>query len=239
MTKFGVLVHVRHPQTIDWEKLVWGVPGEDRLGDLTKLVELILHKSSEQIAAIVMGTTSATRDGLLEGEYTKQYLLDHFHELGRHARLKKYLDTFTDAQVADLRKLFQGIVVTPVIKNTMEEIQAAAQIFKQEEVREVIQITAASHGPRCIQLQATVRAEGHIPKNQMWSVMVSDMCFQDTVPNDTMIMEVPHRGDDPLVHFRPTLPKALKPFYYELTIDDKKKFILLVDEFMNTHKNTK
>lgn len=235
MSTLGVLVHVRHPQTVNWEKLVWGVPEEDKLGDLTKLAELALRKP--ELTTIVMGTTTATKDGLLEGEYTKKYLLDHFEELRKFKRLKKYLDKLSDAQVVHLRALLEGIIIPP-IKNTREEIQAAARIFKEHDIQEVVQITAVSHGPRCIQLQASVRAEGDISPEQLWSVVISDMCFQDTAPNDTMIMEVPHRGDDPLVHFRPTLPQALKPFYYELDIESKKKLIMMIDEFMNTHKKT-
>lgn len=236
MVKTGALVHVRHPDTIQWEKLVWGVPEEDRLGDLPKLVELMLREAkTAPIVVIVMGTTAATKNGLLEGEYTKQFLLDHFEDLWKFKRLKKYLDELSDKQVVQLRKRLEGIVVTPIIKNTLQEIQEASRIFRKNDIHEVIQITAASHGPRCIQLQATVRAEGHIPLDQMWYVTVSDMCFQDSAPNDTMIMEVPHRGDDPLTKLRPTLPQALKPFYYDLDIENKKKIILTIDDFMKKH----
>lgn len=236
MVRTGALVHVRHPDTINWAKLVWGVPEEDRLGDLPKLVELLLHEApTEPVVAIVMGTTTATKDGLLEGEYTKKYLLDHFDGLWKFSGLKKMLDKLSDTQVAELKKRLSGITVTPVLKNTMEEIREASRIFKAHDIQKVIQITAASHGPRCIQLQATARAEGYIEPSQLWSVTVSDMCFQDSSPNDTMIMEVPHRGDDPLTQFRPTLPQALKPFYYNLDLEHKKQLILMIDEFMKKY----
>jgi hypothetical protein len=236
MVRTGALVHVRHPDTIHWEKLVWGVPEEDRVGDLVKLVELMLREAkTERIVVIVMGTTAATKNGILEGEYTKKFLLDHFDDLWQFKRIKKYLDKLSDKQVAALRKRLEDIVITPIVKNTLQEVQEASRIFRENDIHEVIQITAASHGPRCIQLQATARAEGHMPLDQQWYVTVSDMCFQDTLPNDTMIMEVPHRGDDPLTTFRPTLPQALKPFYYDLDIESKKKIILIIDKFMKEH----
>lgn len=236
MTKTGVLVHVRHPETIGWTKLVWGVPAEDRLGDLLKLTELLLREApTEPVEAIVMGTTSATKNGLLEGEYTKKYLLDHFDELWQFDRLKKLLNKLSKDQISKLKDRFASIIVTPIVKNTKEEIQEASRIFKEHDVRKVIQVSAASHGPRCIQLQAAARADGLIAADQLWFVAVTDMCFQDSSPGDTMIIEVPHRGDDPLTQFSPTLPQALKPFYYNLDFKHKKQLILMIDEFMKQH----
>ncbi len=234
--KIGVLVHVRHPQTVQWEKLVWGVPSEDHMGDLPKLVEVLLCRDpSRPVAAIVMGTTLATKEGLLEGEYTKKFLLDHFDDLWSFPRLKHLLDLLSDEQIAALRTTLQGIIVTTPLKRTADEIREAARIFQEKGVREVIQITAASHGPRCAQLQAQARADGLIPPEQLWYMVVSDMCFQDTAPTDTMIIEVPHRDDDPLARFRPTLSQTLKPFFYQLPTGEKQQFIQLAEKFMADH----
>src|SRR5688572_6918385 len=131
MARRGALVHARHPDTIDWERLIWGSPEEDRVGDLPKMVELILREApTEPIVAIVMGTTAATKDGLLEGEYTKKYLLDHFDDLWKFPRLKQWLVKRSEDEIAELRKRLEGIIVTRIIKNTFEEIQEASRIFK-------------------------------------------------------------------------------------------------------------
>jgi hypothetical protein len=42
MTKVGILVHCRHLETVAWEELVYGIPAEDKLGDLATLARVVL-----------------------------------------------------------------------------------------------------------------------------------------------------------------------------------------------------
>lgn len=236
MVRTGVLVHARNPKTLNWEELVWGVPAEDRLGDLTKLIELILREAdTEPVTCIVIGTSAATKVGLLEGEYTKKFLLDRLDALTAFPRLKNRLQQLSEDDYALLRSRLENIVVTPIVKNTSEELIAAARIFREQDIHEVVQITAASHGPRCVQVQAVAREQGHIPKDQLWYVMITDMCFKDAAPLTTLVLEPPHRGDDPMVDFKPTLPEVLRPYIYDLSPADKKKFIHAVKDFMDEH----
>lgn len=240
MAKLGVLVHARHPNTMDWEKLVWGVSAADRLGDLTKLVELLLREVPQKpITHIVTGSTETVKEGLLDGEYTKKYLLDHFDQLYDFPRLRTLLRPLPDDAVHSLRVRLENMIVTTPLKNTAEEIVHSARIFTEHGVDEVIQVTSASHGPRCIQLQAVARAEGNIPATQLWSVVMSDLCFGGSSPKDTLVVETPHRGDDPLLHFTPTLSEALQPYFYQLSTENKKKLNKLILDFMDRHKKDK
>lgn len=238
--KVGVLVHARHPNAIAWEELVWGVPAEDRLGDLPKVVELLLQEMPQKpITHIVTGSTLTVKEGLLDGEYTKKFLLDHFDNLQEFPRLKALMQDLSDSDLARLRKRLEGVIVTKPLKNTADEIEHSAMIFSKQDIREVIQVTSASHGPRCIQLQATARAEGKIPQNQQWFVVISDMCFGDSKPKDTLIIETPHRGDDPMLDFRPTLSESLQPYFYELSLEEKMKLNTQIQTFMDEHRESK
>lgn len=233
MIQTGVLLHVRHPQTMDWTNLVWGIPSEDKMGDLPKLVEIMLRKANtEPVSVVVLGTTEAAKDGLLEGAYTKKFLLDHFDQLVEFPRLKPLLEALSSEQLHAFRSQLQNIRITPIIKNTAQEIVEAAQIFAQAGVNQIVQITAVSHGPRCIQLQALARANGQIPRNQLWSVVLSDMCFSGADPLSTQVLEPPHRGDDPMIGFKPALTDALRPYHYQLSAEGKKELNNLVAEFM-------
>ncbi len=240
MVKLGVLLHARHPNAMNWETLVWGVPAKDHLGDLTKLVELLLREVPQKpVTHIVTGTTETIKEGLLDGEYTKKYLLDHFDKLYDFPRLSTLLRPLPDMAVAKLRIRLENMIVTAPLKNTADEIMHSARIFSEHGVDEVIQITSASHGPRCIQLQAVARADGSIPATQLWSVVMSDMCFGGSSPKDTLVIETPHRADDPLLHFTPTLSEALQPYFYQLSTENKKKLNKLILDFMGRHKKDK
>lgn len=231
----GILIHVRHLQTLDWETLVWGVPAEDKMGNLPMLVELLLTEcKSEPVTTIAMGCASSQKDGLSEGEYHKQYLLRRLPDVKEFPRLKNLMPKEGSAAYRTLQQRLEGIFVSPVIRGTREEIEWAAKLFKKQGVAKVIQVTAASHAPRCIQLQSILRAEGVIDKDQRWSVIADDMCFANATPSSTVILEPPHRGDDPLMGAMPTLGQALNPFF-SLSAEDKHAFLAYARAFMDEH----
>ncbi|MGH7157948.1 MAG: hypothetical protein ACREGD_02610 [Candidatus Saccharimonadales bacterium] len=234
--KVGVLMHARHPNTMNWEELVWGVPAEDRLGDLTALVELILREVPQKpIACIVTGSTETIKEGLLDGVYTKKYLLDHFNNLRDFPRLNVLINKLPPGGLAKVRKRLEDMIVTTPLKNTADEIVHSARIFSEQGIKEVIQVTSASHGPRCVQLQAIARADGDIPAGQLWLLVISDMCFGTSKPKDTLVVETPHRGDDPMLGFSPTLSEALQPYFYNLSLPNKKQLNLQIKDYMDKH----
>lgn len=233
MSKTGILMHIRHLETVEWEQLVWGVPEHDSLGSLPKVVELLLNESPcNQVELIVFGCGPSTKDSLSEGEYTKRYLLEHLDELKTFPRFAKQLDAVT---LAKLRTRLEGIVVTPQLIRSIDEVPTAAKIFKQHGVVNVYQVTAASHAPRCVQIYAAARQKGLVPKNQQWFLVADERCYDGADPFSTLVMEPPHRGDDPLLGFDPSLPELLKNYQYGLSPEDKKNLALLVNQFMHEH----
>lgn len=231
--RFGILMHIRHLETVGWERLVWGVPEEDSIGSLPKVVELLLDEPPcEPIVSIVFGCGPSVKDGLSEGEYTRRYLLERLPGLRDFPRFKDRLD---DETLRTLRKRLEQTYVTPKIKRSIDEVVFAAEYFAEQGITRVWQVTAASHAPRCVQIQAAARAAGLIPKSQQWAVVADDRSFEGADPFSTLILEPPHRGDDPMYGFEPSLPELLRDYQYGLSPEDKRELAYLVEEFMKQH----
>jgi len=236
MTKVGILVHCRHLETISWEDLVFGIPEQDKLGDLSTLVRVLLSlEPSEQLASIVIGCGPSRKDGLSEGEYTKQFLLDNFDRLHEFARLQPLMANLTDEQLHGLRATFEAITVTHEIKNTVAEIETAAGIFAEKQVQKVVQICAASHASRCIKEQAVARSHSMIDKSQLWQTVTTEVCYDGTTPEDVCVIEPLHRRDQPMTFVRPGLSEVMVPYFF-LPDDDKKEFVKIVESFMAARK---
>lgn len=228
MLKTGVLLHVYHLECEQWERLVWGEPSQDRLGVGTKLFELLLTESVDQEIATIMYSGPSGKDGLAEGEYTRQFLLERLDRLEEFPRFRSLLAHASDEQRAAFHRRVQRISSGELIKNTREEIQHAAAHFQAWGATRVVHIAAASHAPRCIQLQAVVREAGLIPPGQQWFTVTSDLSFAGRTASDTVVVEPPHRADDLLLHFDPMLAGLLKEYYKTLSGAEQKRVNLAV-----------
>src|SRR5581483_6974399 len=104
MVRAGLFVHVYHLGANQWEKLVWGEPNKALLGSLPKLVQLLLTEAPcEPITDIIIFSGPSHKDGLTEGEYAKQYLLDHFSELSTFPQLKSLFEQQSVEQLKQLK----------------------------------------------------------------------------------------------------------------------------------------
>ena len=231
--KTGALVHVYHLETVGWEDLMWGVPDEDRLGSLPMLVWLLLTEPADTpITTVTIGCGPSVKAGLSESEYSKKFLLDRFDRLSEFPRLAPLLKQLSHQERMALRERLKAIMPMEEIRGTIEEVAAAARMFSETKADRDIQIAAATHAPRCLQQQAMARLKGLIPSHQQWFVMPTDMCFLGTVPDETVVIEPPHRADRALTHARPTLAELLKPTVY-MPDDDKRALIALVKDFLD------
>jgi hypothetical protein len=236
MTNVGILVHCRHLETDDWEKLVFGIPEEDKLGDDAAFARAILTLGSDEVLACsVIGCGHSRRDGLSEGDYSKKYLLDNLERLREFPRLAPLLDRLSAAEWAAFRESAESIIVTRKIDNTAEEIEAAAGIFAQHGVSKVIQIAASTHVSRCVKEQAVARSHGKISKEQQWFTVATDMTYRDTRPEDVCVIEPLHRRDQQMTYLRPGLSEVIAPYFF-LPDDDKRAFVTSVAEFMAARK---
>lgn len=231
MAKVGILVHGRHLDAKGWHDLAWGVPEEDSLGSLPKAIDLLLDEAEcEPVDAIVFGNGPSFIKDVTEGEYGKRYLMERLGELRQFPRLAAKLD---EAALTGLKKRLDDIViVAPRTARTIDEITSAAKIFEERGVTKVLQVTAASHAPRCVQIQSAARFQGLLPGKQQWFVVADDRCYVGADPFSTLVMEIPHRGDDPLMGFTPSLPEVLRSYQYGLSGEQKKELTRLADQFM-------
>jgi hypothetical protein len=237
VTKIGILVHCRHLSTMAWEDLVSGIPERDELGDLATLTRVLLQlEPTERAECVVIGRGPSWKDGLDEGHYTKRFLLDNFDRLHEFPTLRHLFARVGREQVMALRATMENIIVTHEIKNTVHEIETAAKLFTERGIEKVVQISAASHAPRCIKEQAVARARGTIPKDQLWHTVATDMPYHGTKPEDVCVIEPLHRRDQPMTFVHPGAAEVLAG-YFSLPDEDKKAFITLVDDFMTSRKS--
>jgi len=237
MTNVGILVHCRNLNTIAWEDLVFGQPKQGKLGDYATLVRVLLTLGpSERVTHIVIGRGPSERDGLDEGEYSKKFLLDNFNRLDEFELLRPLLAKLSDKERVELRTALENTILTTRIANTPEEVAAAAKLFNEAGVDRVIQISAASHAPRCLKEQLVLRSKGVIDSEQLWQVVATDACYHNTKPEDVCVIEPLHRLDQPLTYVRPGLSEVIAP-YFSLDDEEKKVFISRVNEFATTRNH--
>lgn len=231
MHKTGILLHVYNLGCKDWEQLVWGNVATDQLGSGTKLLELLLHEQITDEIMTILCDGPSHRNGLSEGAYTKAFLLGKIGELSQFPRLRAKLDAQTPDEALVFQHRLEAIQVVARIENTFDEVRQAAKIFEEFGAKKIIHIAAASHAPRCIQLQSVARERGLIPNSQQWFTVASDMPFAGRSAGDTVVIEPPHRADDPLVGHEPTLASVIKP-YFSLTGDSQQQFIHAAEQAM-------
>jgi hypothetical protein len=222
MTRIGILLHVYHLEALGWERLVWGDPTTDELGTGTKLIDCLLDIPPSDTVTIIIYSGPSQKDGLTEGAYTKKFLLDRLASVQDFPRLGAKLAALPEGGYEQFVQRMQMMNLGPVIKNTAAELEYAAELF--QDCSKVFQIASASHAPRCLLAQITTRQNGNIPKNQPWYIVPSDICFSGTTASDVVILEPPHRGDDPMLGITPKLVDVIKP-YFALPPDEKKQFI--------------
>lgn len=222
MTRTGILLHVYHLEALEWERLVWGDPATDELGTGTKLIECLLDIPLGQDVQVVIYSGPSQKDNLTEGAYTKKFLLDRLATIQDFPRLQAKLDALPDGAYEVFTQRMQAITLGPVIANTTAEVRQAAALFAGCD--QVFQIAIANHAPRCLLAQVAARQAGTIPKHQQWYVLPSDICFAGTSPHDVVVLEPPHRGDDPMLGVTPKLVDVIKP-YFALSPEQKQQFI--------------
>lgn len=209
---------------------MWGNPNEDKLGTVTQFVYTVLNIPANERVRSVIYSGPSTKDGLTEGAYTKRFLTDRIDRLSDFASLKKLIDNLTSEEYAVFAQRIRELVVGPLLRNTFDEVMNAASFLNEDgEADRIFQISAPGHAPRCLQNQLIARQNGLIPARQPWCIVASDVNFYGTDMSDVVILEPPHRGDDPMVGYDHTLPGVLKP-YFSMSTHEKQRLIDTIQE---------
>jgi len=184
--KTGILVHGCHLEAFDWRGIMWGRPPREP-GRLPKAVRVALD---EQADVMVFGTGASNRDGKPEGEYTRDFLIKHFHALNEFS-------VFEGIDLARARARIESISVPECTsRNTMEEMTAAGRIFLESGVEKVILVSSPTHISRCIRDALSVFADPEFhPLLANLFATASDTSYLGGRAEDVAIFEPPHRGD--------------------------------------------
>lgn len=74
-----------------------------------------------------------------------------------------------------IHKLVVNAVVDTNSQNTVGELGNATTLFEQHNIVKVIEISGASHTPRCQLLQGVAKAKGTVPNSQQWQLVADDI----------------------------------------------------------------
>ena len=214
-----VLVHGCHLQAVGWEQMVWG-DGE-KIGrapfGLVIARELFAQK-------IVFGTGASEKDGLKESEYTYRFLEQNLHRLGEFKEWP-HLNP-----VSEVRGWLEHLVVIDAqTKNIVEEIKNALAVCRSVGARQLMLISSPAHMPRCLNTAMQIDTGG-----VRVVAVPSASSAGNYTPVNTVIVESPHRGDDPMVD-APIKMHQIIPRIFKLPLPERIKFLQVLDTILTDH----
>ena len=212
-----VLVHGRHLQTQGWEKLVWGDGPAIGAGPLG--ISIALQKGAQ----LVFGTGASEKDGLKECAYTEDYLMRNIPSLKVFTEFKDYLGTdgyeMKSIILGRLGKAHLDFAST----DTVSEVKNAVLYAKLVGARELITVTSPFHYARCASIVGRLLEDGFDFGNVLPMVVSARSSTETCRAATTVILEHPHRGDDPMVK-SPLAPHEVFPRMFKLPPDERMKF---------------
>lgn len=209
---------------------MWGNPAQDKLGTLTKFADCLLDiPVAEEVVSVIYEGPS-DHNGIGEGTYTRQYLVDRIELLQEFPHLRQKIERLSPEEYEVFVGRLRGLTVGKPIRNTKDEIASAGTSFAEAGIHKVLEIAAATHAPRCIKEQAVARENGLLPADQQWFLVASETCFAGGSAADVLIREPAHRADDPLLGAHPNLSEVMTRFQYELGKDQHVEAVRRFDE---------
>lgn len=221
IVRTAVLIHGCHLQANlkgkVWEEIVWGLDKESRptlAGRALKGLEVFLRYGAE---LLIFSTGASERDGVKEGEYTRNWALEHAEEVL----------TALDHHVIGV-PLFRQLLLDPErclldleSQNTRQECERNFRLCVERGIERIIIVSSAWHIERChaeaLKVAKAMRDAGEqVPE----VVAIGDHGSTEGI----VIVEPSHRGDQPLNEFSQILGSGLyrvpaselEPFQAEL-----------------------
>lgn len=201
--KTGILVHGPHLQAKGWDRLAWGEPPH-LMGRIPKAIQMYIRLRAE---VLYFGTGASEKDGIKEGQYMFNTLLERRQLLGDFEVLEYLkrmggLDIRTPAMSPPV--IYAGtqaeVVIDTVSQNTAEELIGAAEAFLARGVSEVVLVSSPTHVLRCLRDAQAIyndpQYEGRYRRfAQSLLAAPTDTCYEGADYRSTVIFEAPHRGD--------------------------------------------
>lgn len=152
---------------------------------LGRVPHAVLLTHLEDAELLMLGSGASVRDGLLEGDFTRTYLAQHWAEL---VASPAFDGLQLDEEYAKAR-VMNIIELELLAQNTAEELEAAAKVFCQRGITRVILVSSPSHVSRCLRDAKMIFAAHNY--HPLLFASPCRTCFADVA--SVLILEPPHR----------------------------------------------
>lgn len=183
----AILSHGCHRQTKvatpeDWKKVIWGNPQENKLGRLATALMQMTRLNGH--ADLFIGTgASKTADGVVEAKAIQQLGLAQI----RTGNVPKGINA------TSWERWLERAILETTSTTTTSELKAVLEICNTKGIQKLYQVSSPWHIPRCFQ-QAMIVSEQIGTGCQVIPMASAPDIYTAA---DTVIIEPPHRGDDP------------------------------------------
>jgi hypothetical protein len=183
--KTAVHIHGYHLGADGWDAIVWGTaekPGTVRRG--------VPEAYAENASLIFWGTGSSVRDGVIESQAIYNTALAHAAELAAQCGC-------TEKELIDF--LQSRSHIDTVTQNTVEEVHAFLNLCIEQGIDRMTVVASATHAPRSIRTTLSIiESDNRFARyrNALYYAPASST-FANATVNDVVIVEPPHRGDQP------------------------------------------
>lgn len=178
----AIVCHGCHVGTIGWEKVIWGNPQENKLGRLA--AALMEMQKLDGHADLFIGTgASKAADGVVEAEAIQRLGL---------AQIRAG-NVPSGVNAKDWERWLERAILETQAQNTRKELENVLGVCMERGITKLHQISSPWHIPRCFQQAMIVREQIGSACQVMPIASAPDI----HTAADTVIIEPPHRGDDP------------------------------------------
>jgi hypothetical protein len=176
-------------ETENWMEQMWGTPNQKILGRLSLALKLFQGRYTGDDPRVYVGTAA----GIVGG--ADKLPLERNPEAVMREQLVQEQQFWAPGTVA----LLNRVVWDHKSSTTQEEVETILQLVKAEGYRRVVLVTAPSHAPRVFQTfwKGLGEFEGLDAHDIEVVVAPSDVDYASAKESSTVIVEPPHRADDP------------------------------------------
>ena len=215
--KTVVLIHGRHLQTRGWETLVWGD------GSIIGAGPLGINIALEKGAQLIFGTGASEKDGLKECAYTRDFLMRNIPHLKIFPEFSDFYYFSPTMMYFEIGDLLGKAHLDSASTDTVSEVKNAVIYAQENGAKELITVTSPFHYARCASVVGRLLEDGFDFGNVVPMVVSGKSSTAECRASTTVILEHPHRGDDPMVD-SPVAPHQVFPRMFKLPPQERMQF---------------
>ena len=218
--KTAVAVHGCHVGAVDWESIVWGDPKHGVYGRAATAISLAWENSAEMLS---FSTGASERDGRREAE--------RIYELARSRLDELFGGPVKGLDTAWLEKI---AVIDVESQNTADEMRYLGQSCTEREIEKLFLVSSPWHIMRCLKEALAYQAVGGFAGMHIYT-LASDDSSDDLNAGNVVVLEPPHRGDDPMLH-APFKMHEIIPKLFGLSHKDRIAILAELDSMISRRK---